>query len=380
MFDTRRVFTLSDPAAAAADARASAERVVRGAIAAREDMDRAGRRDAPLVLLAGEVHDRPANIAQHMFILDGLLRHEKNVGVALERPYNDLERRLRTWAHEAARALDMDLTEEGASFARDVQLADKDGMLALKAAFAGFATPFAYHANATFTRFLMQRELPVRFVDIAREGKNKTDLTDPAAQVAIEACLGPQPNATIIAARNMHMAALGGWFAHRRGLRILFHQCGNGHIVNSADIPGVKVSMHLPAQYRAEGYTLRASITQMPKNSAREIAELWLRGEAIPGVAAGHLSANYLPPGREPVSDPLLLSYFKRAAMKTPEQEAGYMAALLREGGLPSAIMTLDDQARDEAACSREITNICAAGVFLATTGRAGGLAAGLRP
>lgn len=52
----------------------------------REALDRAGQKDQPLYVMAGETHDRPSHMLHHLLVLEGLKQADEKLLVGVERP------------------------------------------------------------------------------------------------------------------------------------------------------------------------------------------------------------------------------------------------------------------------------------------------------
>lgn len=258
--------TVSDPDRDAAAIVDNAERAAAAILARREALDREGREDAPLVVLAGEKHGVSAHIVYHMLILRRLLESGQKIAVGLERPYDFLP--FMFFQTEKRR--------KDQSVAAEILRRDLSGEVALKTDLLCFNVRHAVHAGAAFTRFLLDRRIPSALLDVA-ETDSAIDVRDPFAAASLKRCFGFVAEGIRcrsldgICVRNDHMMRKARIFARETGARILFQRGGAGHAAGYRDM---EAEYSLSHRFRRAGIPFFAllplcrdfSVSDLPPN------------------------------------------------------------------------------------------------------------------
>jgi len=158
----------------------SATQAVKAILDRRAALDREGKKDTPLIVLAGETHSMPAHLVHHMLVLKGLAKSGEKVVFGYEEQYNVLSRPFFKFTD---RQPDPAITQY-------LQAHDQDGTLALQYCSSFLGTSNADHSENILCRYLWRRrKIPVRFTDAAKS-KDCFDPDDPSTAQSMQACLG----------------------------------------------------------------------------------------------------------------------------------------------------------------------------------------------
>lgn len=218
----------TDAAATLASATQAAKRI----LARRQELDRTGLADRPLVVLAGEFHSIPAHYIHHMLVLKELLAAGEKTVFASETPYNSLMQKF------FKRAVGKPCSEIQAGAVQRLD-ADNGGHLSLACNLTD-KYPYANYSRFSLHLFLRRHEILFRNVDAAETGfPTSIDNKDPLAVQSMQACQAPvakylDPGSSSgIRVRNDHMARRVLEFAENTGARIVFQPCGNDHVAGT---------------------------------------------------------------------------------------------------------------------------------------------------
>ena len=211
-------------------------------LAKRRAMDARGEREIPLIVLSGECHTDPRDHLRHMLVLDALRKEESAIGVAYEFEHNRAEQEYvlsgRTLT-DAAKAA--------------IAAANDRGALSVRTSYRPMPWRMGLHSRATLFRYLQRSGLPLKFNDCARPYEYKLDFNDPATAQSVEEYYAandmlPAQELHVsdvegIGVRNVHMLKHAEAFVHRHGLRILFQQCGDTHVLGGCNGKVMKDSL-----------------------------------------------------------------------------------------------------------------------------------------
>lgn len=322
----------------------SATQAVKLILARRQELDRAGRADSPLVVLAGEQHTVPAHYIHHMLVLKGLLAAGQKIAVGEERPRNDLSR---LFFSVAGRLPDPSGMEE-------IRRLDSGGALSLKSGIS-FSNKWAGYSSFLLCLFLLRRGVAFRHVDAAetvREGGSFIDSSDSLAAQSLQACSSTVAGKDVdahsaegIHVRNDHMARRIRELAEDSGARIVFLRCGGAHV---AGISGHYEARHsLSAIFRSWNepfFALRVRNDSPPDHGLKE-GEGFLVG-APPDIRAAYGSGGDT--GKEAgTPDPCLLD--------NEADEAAYVHALARRTGLEEIVLSSGERIKEQEKARRDI-------------------------
>jgi hypothetical protein len=238
----------------AAQLRDSAARAAACILARRAALDREGRHNEPLIVLAGEFHSESAHNIHHRLVLQAL-RAREPVAFAYEEQHSllDLETR-----HVLKRA-------PGRALADRLRAADRNGALSIRAALGAYCSiDFRQTGFTVLFRYLLGNDIPTRFTDVSRP-REDLDMDDPSTAASLRACFGDAAapldalSPRGMRARNHHMAARVLDFARETKARIVFQQCGDAHVAGD-DMMGWPARHSLSVHLKARG----AAILAMP--------------------------------------------------------------------------------------------------------------------
>jgi hypothetical protein len=305
-------------------------------------LDRAGKQDLPLIVIAGERHTQPAHLVHHMLVLKALMQTEPTA-VAWESSHNRLEK---TFEEVAGRPPD------ARQKARLIK-ADRAGDLSLKDLLAYDAGKDAPYAHKVLQSFLLRRGVPVQLVDTAFTANDLLDSADPSTAESLRACFGnaasrrQHHSPAGLWARNHHMVEKTLEFVQDIQPRILVLMCGTAHVAGNRTTRDPAYHS-LAALFKEQGLPVLAMpvVTRgrrkLPANHGLAPEELFLvRG--LPNI-----DAFYDPTENAPVPSHPAILQSRRA-------EATYVNGLLRRGGLEGDRLTAKFQEKLNAACAFDV-------------------------
>ena len=273
--------------------------------------------------------------------LDALRRHE-DVAAACELPHNTA-----VWAVRKLAGNALDEAAIGIVASKEPpQALDLKSFLA----FADF--DMADHSEKTQMRFLLNRGIPTRFTDAALIGEGPhvpLDHNDASTAASLTACFN-EAAAGIrcdkdqgMYARNRHMVDQALQHARAAGPRILYHICGNAHVVDgpfSQSLPGLFREAGMPIalipQFR-DAIQRAHFLHRYPDGRAAEIIPASFLSEATARRDSGH---------RPP---------WAVTAMIGREAEAAWLSASLEHIGRPDLVLPLSERNVLSARCRKEL-------------------------
>jgi hypothetical protein len=200
----------------------SARFCAQAALTRRAALDRKGKRDVPLVVLAGENHEFVAHTLHHILFTEMVKRRE-SVGVCIEQPHNLLEQKYR----DICGIKPDELTSAW------LKANDHTGVLSIKTMLGFLGYEESNHSKATWLHFFLKHQIPARFNDAARNiFGSDLDMDDPAVQKITGQNTGriDAKLAKGMYVRNRHMSQSIVPFFKDCGARIIIQQCGNAHV------------------------------------------------------------------------------------------------------------------------------------------------------
>lgn len=316
----------------------SATQAVKLILARRQELDRAGQADTPLIVLAGETHINPAHYIHHMLVLKGLLAAGQKVAVGNESP-DDL---YQLFSVAAGRSPDT----EG----KDALLRlDPGGSLSVRWRLVMVGKDAGYSCFS-FYRFLLRHGVPFRCVDAARDREEKyLDHKDRSSAQHMKLCLGdiaeniPLDSGPGVQIRNHHMAHRTSEFAEETGARIVFLRCGNAHVAGQVDTRDGRL-VHEP----------RHSLSALFRSLHLPFFAL-LAGRNVPadhGLARQEKFSIGAPGDILAICDPPLPSEMYRAQglclVDNAADEKAYVDALARRTGLKEIVVSSGQRKKEE--------------------------------
>lgn len=299
----------------------SAARAIEMILARRHEMDRAGQAATPLVVLAGEKHSQPTCYIHHMLLLDGLSREVQTVA-GLEFPHNQIE---------LGRGYDP------GKLAR-LKADDRRGEISQMNACGFWFQTAADHSNIILFRFLLRRDIAVRFVDAACPGA-MLDYKDPSTLRSFNACQRQASSGVSVLSpggehvRNHHMAAMSVDFARETGAKIIVVRCGATHVAGRYDKHEGRHS--LSAEFRKLALPV---IGMLPEKFALPTNPGLMPHDTIRMTGLPSLTISY------------------DAADRTGRAvEAAYINALLEDCGMGYETLTLEEHADFKAHCRKSL-------------------------
>lgn len=224
----------------------------------REEMDRDGRKDDTLVIVAGENHSYLYNHLYHMLTLQIVQRQERSVCIGYECEHDVLDKMRK----EKNRT-------EGVLPA----VHDPMGHLVLKA-MASVPTMYVPHLTTLMSRFFIEKGFPVFMGDASYATNKNALILDPANSVSTRRSIGNTfSNFTSMdqidgtsregwQIREDHMAQSIVDYANGHKPRIIYQKTGNGHV------PGICADLGVKAMPFFSGQKL--SVLAMPIHDSEE--------------------------------------------------------------------------------------------------------------
>lgn len=205
----------------------SAVKTVAAIIARREQLDRDGQADKPLVVLMGEFHHMPAHPVHHMKVIQGLIEAKQDFAVGLESMHDSLSHGFEMVAGH--RLSPQKLTE--------IKKNDPLGQLSVKGIMMLYYELEAHFTHRAMHQLLINTKTPTLLNDASVNG-NTLNAQDPTTRESIEACFGGKDLDTPVGAmsedgifvRNHHMVEETREYLRSSGKRIFLQQCGYAHI------------------------------------------------------------------------------------------------------------------------------------------------------
>lgn len=305
----------------------SAKRCADAILARREELDRQGRADEPLVVLLGEHHNRPAHYVHHLAVIDRLLDKTKDIAVLTEMPHNSAPKLFRKKTSH----------KDDDSHAR-LKEKDRRGELSLKSALAWKVMPLGNHSTAMLFHALLRRNVPICFSDTAKTPADEIDSSDPSTARSLKACFGkaagtlPSTKRAGMYVRNHHMLRKIAEFAEETKARIIVQRVGNSHLMGrmrekesrSFDGPHSLAAMCKRVNLPVLAFPIMSSsftAEDIPSNHGLDHGE-WMAVENLSDIKAQYKG----------IPDPQL-----------QEGEAVYVNGLLKEAGLQDDTLSMDE-------------------------------------
>ncbi len=227
-----------DPEAAAI--LSSAVSAARKIIKCRAELDKAGKHDQPLYILAGENHWQSAQRLHHVVLIEALRQQDEFMSVAYEYPFvqgseKDLKRLLRYlgWVDEGR------VSKEAWDYYLETPLGKGKLDLISNVLSTSHQSPYAMQVLSSYM-FKMHIRNYGRFLafnsDAARTPKNKLSLRDDFTKACVEDCLGAVKSGISLTSqegmwiRNLHMVRRLRDYAEWQGARYAVQLCGQDHI------------------------------------------------------------------------------------------------------------------------------------------------------
>jgi hypothetical protein len=305
----------------------------------RAELDGLGLQDKPLIVVAGEMHSNVVHGVHHMAVLKKLLESKEHVVVGVESDHNLMEK---GFAHSTGQPPNVE------EMAR-LQDQDKTGALSLKTTLGIMQGAYeSDHTQATFSRFLLQQKIPVRYTDAGFTDKGALDCSDPSTAAALcssgltqSRVSGKSPDG--VHARNQHMAEMLQKFAADTGARIVFWKGGNSHVAGDNET-GDRPEHSLSTALKERGVSLLA----MPLLSKNIIpSEHGLqREERLFVTGLPQTTANYHPVEDRPRSP---------ADLQGRAVESAYLNGVMTRCGLGGATLSIDAYKAEKQQCAADV-------------------------
>lgn len=186
---------------------ASAKRTADVTLSYRAQLDREGKGNQPLVVLAGEMHPVISHTLHHILFTNELLKHESTAAL-IEQPYDLTYKGYKTLTG---------VKPTGSELASLKTLHDSRS-LSIKTIIAFKNYVEAHHSKMTWLQFLLNNHITVHLTDTSMNGL----YLDPENVHAL--------SRSGIHLRNQHMFRLSQEIAKTSKARIHIQQCGNAHI------------------------------------------------------------------------------------------------------------------------------------------------------
>ena len=234
--DIRQVKEIDPEAAAILK---SATKAAKKILAKRKELDKEGKQDQTLFVLAGENHWRPAQRLHHILLLEALKQNEETMTVAYEYEYNFAkDQDFREYVAELE-DVKPSKVDEYLDFYTDNPIGK--GMCDMYVNMSSQSMQSNY-AMRTLSTYLFNSHVSNlgEFValnsDAARTKKDKLSLKDEFTKACVKACLGKEKRNVSITSpdgmwvRNVHMASKLYQYADIQESRIAVQLCGQTHV------------------------------------------------------------------------------------------------------------------------------------------------------
>lgn len=325
----------------AAAIRAAADITLATIAERRAQMDAEDMADAPLFVLAGEVHSNIAHKLHHFLVIKGLYESGENTMVGYEGPYNVVSDSFFMEFNKPIDEAVADIIHQG----------DNDGKLAILTEFAMLTERYGVHAGKVIRNFMLDHTAAGRLTNCFADAaflEEKLDLKDAFTRAAIAQAgevkdLNPtSPDAMHV--RNHHMVSMLMTHAQRNKPRIVYHMAGIMHLHGGMEFPQEQSLKAIMDNHGQQSLTVpllsvNADETHLPANFDCDEDDIL----AISGL--GDRIAIY---NLEPEMKDWGVDFI------TPSEEAAYVNALLSELGedqyirTPEQIEERSDQYVDE--------------------------------
>lgn len=329
----------------AAALRVSVARAAAFILARRGELDRQGKADVPLAVLAGEDHGAPAYYVHHMLLLKELSAREPETTVCQEMPHDIFRNVLRGFSGGGENPL---VTE------RMQRERGRDDAFILRALMAYCSAHVADHSSFIFKSFLLKRGFPLVLADASMTSAGSLNALDWSTAESLSACFDyavtdlDMYSSAGVFVRNEHMARKAVERARENGARILFIPCGSDHAAGSR-CDGFPARQSLSAIFKREGIPVIAmpvverGVDDLPADHGLGADELCRVG--LPGslVRAGY----------DPETG-TSLDNFPRD-IRCREDEAAYVNALLEQTGLGAECLTVAEYRALKSSCRDDV-------------------------
>ncbi|MEC7029754.1 MAG: hypothetical protein VXW91_08745 [Pseudomonadota bacterium] len=218
----------------AAAIRAAADITLATIAERRAQMDAEDMADAPLFVLAGEVHSNIAHKLHHFLVIKGLHESGENTMVGYEGPYNVVSDSFFLTFEKPIDEAIADIIHQG----------DDDGKFAILTEFAMLTERYGVHSGKVIRNFMLEHTAAGRLTNCFADAaflEGELDLKDAFTRAAIAQAgeikdLNPtSPDAMHV--RNHHMVSMLMTHAQRNKPRIVYHMAGVMHLHGGMEFP-----------------------------------------------------------------------------------------------------------------------------------------------
>lgn len=330
----------------AAALRASAMQAVEFILARREALDRDGRADVPLAVLAGEDHSAPAHYVRHMLILKELSARAVKTTVCHEMPH-DILRNVLLWFSDGR--------EDVLTMERMQRERGRDDAFILRTLMACCGMNTADHSYFIFKRFLLRHGFPLVLADASMTSAGTLNALDWSTAESLSACFDYAVNdldmnsSAGVFVRNEHMVRKALERARENGTGILFVPCGSDHIAGNR-LDGFPVRQSLSAIFREKEIPVAAmpvvkgGVDDLPRDHGLGANELHRIGLPGPLIMVGY----------DPETDEPRAGFPQDMCRR--RDEAAYVNALLERTGLVEECLTVAEHKALKSSCRDEVS------------------------
>lgn len=217
----------------------SAVKTTKEILKRRDDLDRQGKQDQTLYVMAGEFHDRPAHQLHHLLVLQGLREADEKVVTGIERAGNSVDDRfIQDYLLNIAKVDPKDVPKQAQLYKNDPFFRGVVDMVYSLHEPIIYANYSSYTLNFNLLRMHAQsnKDFMALRTDAARVGNDYLDVSDPVtANIMQKSVNKVKRNMKLVSqegmyVRNVHMAKRLHDVARAYKARIAVQLCGQAHV------------------------------------------------------------------------------------------------------------------------------------------------------